>query len=194
MEDLLIGEYTSNLYKDLNISLRDTSDQGFCKKINQELIHYLINQKNPFKGVVYSGQNLPNEFKEKNLKQKQCYQMGHYLSTSKNSEVALKFANNYATTFIMKFHSKNGSFIQEYSYIRAEEEVLFPPGTVLQYVGQNPIYYNKNSRKYNSPDGAREASELIPLLDFNEVKDSEIGSVCGVKSKSKIKKVFLFDM
>ncbi len=161
------------------------------------MIQYLQDQKSPYQGIVYSGQNLPKEFAAGALEEKKCYLMGHYLSTSKNNEIAMRFAKIYPEEpILMKFSSKSGTYIKEFSASPIEEEILFPPGTVLQYVRKNINYFNILTGKYNQPnvDNKFKDSEFIQLFEFNEVTDSEISSVCHVASKSEITKVYLYDM
>lgn len=205
VENILIKEYTDHLYAPLNTALRESDQQDRdCQKINTQIINYLNDESYldhhglSFSGDVYSGQGLLPELREGIRKEGQCFVMGHYLSTSKSMDEAKKFAEPLKSSFILNFQSHSGVSIENFSKRKSEEEVLFAPGMVLQFLGSIDKYFYiprapAQSFHHGEPYRNGQQPRSIEILQFKEVSLAEVKKVCRAE-QDKLPILYLFDI
>ena len=129
--------YSQMNYNSINHRLRTGRDGSDIEEILKDLTACPS-----MKGKVYRGVSL---MRVKHLQIGDTYMDKAFLSTSRNKEQAISFAEGRTKPALLELTSKTGRDIAFVSTYPKEEEVLFPPGTLFRVLdidigGSIPIY------------------------------------------------------
>lgn len=151
IQDFLVFEYTSDCYKTINASFRNSN-----AKDAQLLGHQLdlvLCKKDIFQGETFRGTDLPDDVIEK-YKIDEVIILPGFTSTSYSSSIACEFTKN---TFF-RIYSKTGRLIEKLSNTEDEKEVLFRLGTQFKVI--NVIKINFKAAAMSGCNSAKNYIEL----------------------------------